>query len=112
MRFITVILKEALIMNESMTKSERTAKRTHLFPVIVNKEISDHIKSWRFILLITIIALTCFGSLYSSLTNINKVAESQGFNSSFLPEFVYLVRWYTAFFHRFHRFSGALAWHH
>jgi ABC-2 type transport system permease protein len=71
-------------MKESMTKSERTAKRTHPFPVIVNKEISDHFKSWRFILLITIIALTCFGSLYSSLTNINKVIESQGFNSSFL----------------------------
>jgi len=42
----------------------------HPFWVIVNKEISDHVKSWRFIILIGIIALTCMGSLYTALTNI------------------------------------------
>ncbi|KAA3968925.1 ABC transporter permease, partial [Bacteroides ovatus] len=34
-------------------------KVNHPFWVIVNKEISDHVKSWRFIILIGIIALTC-----------------------------------------------------
>lgn len=45
-------------------------KVNHPFWVIVNKEISDHIKSWRFIILIAIIVLTCMGSLYTALTSI------------------------------------------
>jgi ABC-2 type transport system permease protein len=71
-------------MNESQTKSQDRTENTHPFPVIVNKEISDHIKSWRFNILIAIIVLTCFGSLYSALTNINKVVDSQGYTGSFL----------------------------
>ena len=47
----------------------------HPFSVIVGKEISDHIRSWRFIILIAIILLTCFGALYTSLTNIEKVIK-------------------------------------
>ena len=49
-------------------------KVNHPFWVIVNKEISDHVKSWRFIILIGIIALTCMGSLYTALTNISAVS--------------------------------------
>ena len=45
----------------------------HPFSVIVGKEISDHIRSWRFIILAAIILLTCFGALYTSLSNISKV---------------------------------------
>lgn len=42
-------------------------KVNHPFWVIVNKEISDHVKSWRFIILIGIIALTCMGvAIYST----------------------------------------------
>ena len=47
----------------------------HPFWVIVNKEISDHVKSWRFIILIGIIALTCMGSLYTALTNISEAIK-------------------------------------
>jgi len=47
----------------------------HPFSVIVGKEISDHIRSWRFIILVAIILLTCFGSLYTSLTNLEKVIK-------------------------------------
>jgi len=47
----------------------------HPFRVIVGKEISDHIRSWRFIILAIIILLTCFGALYTSLTNISKVIK-------------------------------------
>ena len=46
------------------------SKVNHPFWVIVHKEISDHVKSWRFLILIGIIALTCMGSLYTALTNI------------------------------------------
>jgi ABC-2 type transport system permease protein len=47
----------------------------HPFRVIVGKEISDHIRSWRFIILMAIILLTCFGALYTSLTNFDKVIK-------------------------------------
>jgi ABC-2 type transport system permease protein len=47
----------------------------HPFWVIVYKEISDHVRSWRFIILIIIIALTCFGSMYTGLTNIGKAVK-------------------------------------
>jgi ABC-2 type transport system permease protein len=47
----------------------------HPFRVIVGKEISDHIRSWRFIILAAIILLTCFGALYTSLTSFSKVIK-------------------------------------
>jgi len=47
----------------------------HPFRVIVNKEISDHVRSWRFIILIAIIALTCLGSMYTALSNIGKAVK-------------------------------------
>src|SRR5690606_3686961 len=37
---------------------------SHPFWVIVRKEITDHVSSWRFIILLSLILLTCFGSLY------------------------------------------------
>ncbi len=39
------------------------------FWVIVNKEISDIVKSWRFIIMLAIVLLTCAGSLYIALSN-------------------------------------------
>ena len=50
-------------------------KPLHPFRVILNKEISDHVRSWRFIILIAIIALTCLGSMYTALTNIDKAVK-------------------------------------
>ncbi len=46
------------------------------FRVIVNKEIADHVRSWRFLILIAIIALTCLGSMYTALENIDKAVKS------------------------------------
>ena len=57
-------------------------KENHAFWVIVNKEISDHVKSWRFIILVSIIALTCLGSLYTALSNIGAaIIPTEGFFS-------------------------------
>ena len=56
----------------------------HPFWVIVHKEISDHVKSWRFLILIGIIALTCMGSLYTALTNIGAAIKPDDPDSSFL----------------------------
>jgi ABC-2 type transport system permease protein len=49
-----------------------TAKTPHPFRVIVDKEVADHVRSWRFIILLLLILLTCFGSLYISISNIGK----------------------------------------
>src|SRR5665648_22030 len=47
----------------------------HPFRAIVNKEISDHVRSWRFIILIAIIGLTCLGSMYTALNNIGNAVK-------------------------------------
>lgn len=46
------------------------SRTVHPFWIIVGKEMTDHIRSWRFIILLSLIALTCFGSLYTGLSNI------------------------------------------
>lgn len=98
MMFTTDILKEVMTMNNSaksdfIFKSRQMRikgfpamekvlnwfnndeKVLHPFRVILNKEISDHVRSWRFIILIAIIALTCLGSMYTALTNIDKAVK-------------------------------------
>jgi ABC-2 type transport system permease protein len=54
------------------------------FRVLVNKEISDHVNSWRFIILIAIIALTCFGTLYTALSNIGSAVKPDDPDGEFL----------------------------
>jgi len=54
------------------------------FWVIVNKEIGDHIRSWRSVILVLIIALTCMGSLYTALTNIGSAIKPNDPDSAFL----------------------------
>jgi ABC-2 type transport system permease protein len=79
MIFTTAILKEVKIMNklakikgtlsqfriESWFNKEESV--IHPFRVIVAKEITDHVRSWRFIILIAIIVLTCLGSMYTAM---------------------------------------------
>jgi ABC-2 type transport system permease protein len=50
-------------------------KTMHPFWVIVQKEVSDYVRSWRFIILVALIALTCMGSMYTALTNIGKAIK-------------------------------------
>lgn len=54
---------------------ERNTAYLHPFYVLVAKEIADHIRSWRFIVLLLLILLTCLGSLYTSISNISKAIE-------------------------------------
>ncbi len=51
-------------------RERRMHSTSHPFWVIVQKEISDHVRSWRFNVLLFLILLTCFGSLYTSITNL------------------------------------------
>lgn len=55
----------------------------HPFWVIVRKEISDAIRSWRFIILFGIILLTCLGSLYTALDNFSSAVKSSNSDDVF-----------------------------
>ena len=59
-------------------------KVKHPFWVIVLKEIADHVHSLRFIILISIIVLTCMGALYTALTNIGAAIKPDDPDGSFL----------------------------
>lgn len=59
-------------------------KVKHPFWVIVHKEIADHVYSLRFIILISIIVLTCMGALYTALTNIGAAIKPDDPDGSFL----------------------------
>jgi len=68
------------------TKAKRIRKDErilHPFRVMLRKEISDHVRSWRFIILVSIVALTCFGSLYTALTNIGTAIKPGNPEGSF-----------------------------
>lgn len=53
------------------------------FWVIVNKEIADTVKSWRFIIMLGIVVLTCTGSLYAALSDFSSVAKSSKGDDAF-----------------------------
>ncbi len=72
------------------------------FWVIVNKEIADTIKSWRFIIMLAIVLLTCTGSLYTALSNFASAGNTNAENAFFflklftisdgtLPSFIVFV---------------------
>jgi len=44
---------------------------------MVSKEVSDQVSSWRFIILIAIIALTCLGSMYTALGQFSKATGAK-----------------------------------
>jgi len=47
------------------------------FAVMVRKEIADHIRSWRFIVLLGLIVLTFAGSLYVSLSHLREAVANE-----------------------------------
>jgi ABC-2 type transport system permease protein len=58
----------------------------HPFWVIVEKEASDLISSWRSIILLALMTLTCFGSLYTAIQTLQSVDPS----SEELKSFIFL----------------------
>ncbi|REA56427.1 ABC transporter permease [Dyadobacter luteus] len=46
------------------------------FRVMIGKEIADHIRSWRFIVLLLLIGLTFFGAMHISLSNIKTAVSN------------------------------------
>ncbi|MFC4098126.1 ABC transporter permease [Paenibacillus xanthanilyticus] len=54
------------------------------FWVIVQKEFGDHMRSWRFGILIGIITLACIGSIYTAVTALQSGVEAQATDTEFL----------------------------
>ncbi|WP_126428471.1 ABC transporter permease [Brevibacillus marinus] len=48
----------------------------HPFWVIVQKEVADHLHSWRFNILLLLLVLTCFGSLYTAMMSIREAVPA------------------------------------
>ncbi|TYA78797.1 ABC transporter permease [Seonamhaeicola marinus] len=53
------------------------------FKVMVQKEISDHIRNWRFIILFAIISLACLGTLFSTLSDSAKILATSNSGNTF-----------------------------
>jgi ABC-2 type transport system permease protein len=66
MTFIKNILKTIIEKNMASIRSQEVSP----FSVMVRKEMADHIRSWRFIVLMGLIILTFVASMYVSLSNI------------------------------------------
>jgi ABC-2 type transport system permease protein len=105
--FTTAILKEVKIMNNLSELNQDSAvprainadnvfmkirkalsfgnndSSIHPFRVLLQKEISDHVRSWRFIILIVLIGLTCLGSMYTALANIGKAVKADDPDGAF-----------------------------
>ncbi|MGJ7031154.1 ABC transporter permease [Niabella hirudinis] len=65
----------AVYFNDLFSKSVSSRKKQLVnrpFSVMVRKEVADHIRSWRFIILLALVLFTFLGSMYVSLSNISK----------------------------------------
>lgn len=51
--------------------------RQRPFVVMVRKEVADHIRSWRFIVLLILIVLTFVGAMYVSLSNLKAAVSNE-----------------------------------
>lgn len=62
---------------KSLFKTQQVNNKvSSTFWVIVQKEVTDHIRSWRYMLLLFIIALTCLASLYTAVQSIRNASPS------------------------------------
>lgn len=58
-------------------------RTTSPFWVMVYKEVSDQVRSWRFIILGALMLLTCMGALYTSVTNLAQAVKPDDPNGTF-----------------------------
>jgi ABC-2 type transport system permease protein len=68
---------------QAKQREKRRNKVYHPFWTIVQKEIGDHVRSWRFIILLAIISLTCLGSLYTATMSLRETAVADNADKSF-----------------------------
>lgn len=73
MKSLSVSFKGLSLKNSKSNNILHSSANAQPFSTMVGKEITDHIRSWRFMVLIALIVLTFIASMYVSLGNI-KVA--------------------------------------
>lgn len=67
----TLLGKTMRALQRTGTRDKSDAGRVASpFWVIVQKEFGDHIRSWRFTILLALITLACIGSIYTAVTSI------------------------------------------
>jgi len=71
-----------MIRSFSLTKTN-IKKQSGIFWVMVEKEMGDIIRSWRFIIMLALIALTCIGSTYSAFMAIKEGLAKPNVESDF-----------------------------
>lgn len=64
------------LFSKGMTHNVLQQQSARPFGIMVRKETGDHIRSWRFIVMLILVVLTFLGSLYISLGNINKAVAN------------------------------------
>src|SRR5690606_31679625 len=73
------------LTKERANETEQVKKRgqgegqpPHPFWVLVQKEVADHMRSWRYVIMLAIIMLTCLASLYTAMMSIRDVVSREG----------------------------------
>lgn len=89
--WLRTILQGILSLFQLSEKGSRGTGSLHPFRVIVRKEMADHFSSWRFIILVSLIFLTCLGSMYTAMANISKAVKSEDAEGAF-----FFLRLFTA----------------
>ncbi|MGS2740791.1 ABC transporter permease [Sinomicrobium sp. M5D2P17] len=83
--YLTYVKRIPLLQKRTGKKRTKQKQSLHPFWAIVQKEVSDHIRSWRFIILLAMITLTCFGSLYIAVNNLPEaLANAKDPNRNFV----------------------------
>ncbi|MCF6403070.1 ABC transporter permease [Chitinophaga filiformis] len=65
------------IKKEANLRLRHTTFSRRPFAVMVRKEVADHIRSWRFIVLLILIVLTFVGAMYVSLSNLKAAVSNE-----------------------------------
>src|SRR5688572_32831362 len=69
-------MKNLVASFKKTSLKNRHQSHTSPFWIMVRKEIAGHIRSWRFIIMLMLIALTFWGSMYVSLSNIRAAVSN------------------------------------
>lgn len=80
-----------IVTKLTRTESETKQAKQSLFYAIVRKEFNDYIKSWRIIILLSIIMLTTLASLYVSISTLHELATNPEEDSETIIDNTYLL---------------------
>jgi ABC-2 type transport system permease protein len=65
------------LFSKEVKPNRSTLSAASPFSVMVRKEVADHVRSWRFIIMVVLIMLTFLGAMYVSLKNISSAVANE-----------------------------------